>query len=303
MSDPFRVPPPPKPNEMRPGDDLNDTIGSMKREIDALQVTVMTQKRFWYKDPATVISFLALAFSFGTTYVSYHRADLQDVQSERQELRGLLQRLAALPKENLEATKRYQGDPGAINFSSSLLNEENALLSRQAAEIAKKLPSGVVSATEYYAIAVALENSYNLQGAKEFLSLAAEKARNFNDEIAAIRTSANLEFLTGHPETGRVKYQEALGIFSTYPGYDQFTQTLTHVNTESQWAVSEAGLGAMPLANEHLDAADQLAGNLPPSPGASALKLQVAQLRQSIQQKTQAPAIGQTQPMLGLSTK
>ena len=116
-----------------------------------MQVAVTGQRTPWYKNVSTIISFAALAFSFGTTYVSYRRAETQDIQSMRQELRGILQRLAALPKENLDISKRYKEDPAAISLASGFINQENTLLSRQAAEIARKLPKDKVSATEYYA--------------------------------------------------------------------------------------------------------------------------------------------------------
>ncbi|MBT9329832.1 hypothetical protein [Paracidobacterium acidisoli] len=298
MNEYSEVPGEPNPDDVSGRDDLNATIRSMKQEIDALQITVMTQKKVWYRDASTIISFLALAFSFGSTFVSYHRANLQDIQSERQELRGLLQRLAALPKENLEAAKRFAPDQTAINIAGSLINEENALLSRQAAELEEHLPKGTVSATEYYAVAIALQNSYNLEGARKFLKLAADNATDFNDEIGAIRSTANLEFLTGHPEAGRVKYQEALDIFAKYPGYDQYTQTSTNVYTESQWATSEASLHNLPLASQHIESAERLMANLPVTPGSQTLKQQVAQLKQTIMLGTSA--IGQPQSGLAL---
>ncbi len=77
------------------------------------------------------------------------------------------------------------------------------MLARQAAQIIKALPKEVVSATEYYETAIALQNSYNLSGAKQFLQLAIDNATDFNDEIGAIRASAALEFVTGQPQAGR----------------------------------------------------------------------------------------------------
>src|SRR5262249_29566262 len=56
---------------------------------------------------STLIALAAFLFSFGTTIVSYRRANRQDVHNLKTELRGLLQRLAALPKENLEVMQKY----------------------------------------------------------------------------------------------------------------------------------------------------------------------------------------------------
>jgi hypothetical protein len=260
---------------------LDEKVEVMKREVDALQIAVTGQKKPWYRNVSTLIAVLALLFSFGTTYVSYRRTEAQDVQSTRQELRGLLQRLAALPKENLELAKRYKDDPGAVNFAGSLISQEITLLSRQAAELAKKLPKGTVSATEYYAIGVGFQTTYNFKSEKEFLDLSIENAKDFNDEIAALRTSANLEFIGGHPEAGRVEYQKALNIFAKYQGYDTYTINSTDIWTELSWASSEAGIGKGMLADQHVANAEAALANLLPSPGSQMLRSQI------LQEKTQ----------------
>ena len=246
----------------------------------------------WYRNISTVISVSALAFSFGTTFVSYHRTKLQDIQSSRQELRGILQRLSAIPREMLDATKKYAGDPSSITGISQLYNQESTMLSRQAGEIVKRLPQGVVSATEYYAIAVAFQTSYNLAAAKEFLQLATEKANNFNDEIGAIRSGAYLEFLTGQPQSGRVKFQQALNIFAKYPNYDPFTVASTHISTELYWGGSEAMTGQYQLATQHADNAERIVEGLPPSMGTDQLKGQIEQARQQFMRAATPGATG-----------
>ncbi len=243
----------------------------------------------WYRSISTVISVTALAFSFGTTAVSYRRAEMQDVQSSRQELRGILQRLSAIPREMLDATKKYQGDPGAITGMSQLYNQESTVLSRQAGEIVKRLPKNVVSATECYAIAVAFQTSYNLAAAKEFLQMALDKANNFNDEIGAVRSSGFLEFLTGQPQAGRVRYQQALNIFAKYPNYDPYTVASTNISTELFWGGSEAAAGNFDLAMQHADNAQKIVDGLPPSPGSDNLRGQIEQSRQQFMRAVPAP--------------
>jgi hypothetical protein len=200
----------------------------------------------------------------------------------RQDLRGLLQRLAALPKENLDLSRRYLGDQQARDWASSLITQESTLLSRQAAEIARALPKGTVSATEYNAIASALQASYNFKGAKEFYDLSLENAKDFDDEIAALRAGANLEFVAGHPESGRVEYQKALGIFSKYQGYDSYTINSTGVGTELSWAFSEASIGKTDLADQHMSNADSYLRNILPGPNYQMLAASIAQGRTSM---------------------
>jgi len=261
-------------------EDLVERVETMKREIDALQIAFLSQKKKpWYKEIPVIVSVAALLFSFGTTFVSYRRTEVQDVQNLRQELRGLLQRLAALPKENLEATKQYAGDPAAINIISSYLNQENEILARQSAEITRRLPKDTVTSTEYYAIGVAMGNSYDLQNEKAFLKLSEDTAKDFNTEVAAERSLGNVDFIMGQAGEGRVEYQKALNIFSKYPGYDPFTMAGSNILTELAWATSEAALGARPEASQHIESAQRLADSLPPSQGADMLKAQVGQSR------------------------
>jgi hypothetical protein len=261
------------------------SLRTLKQEVDALQIAFEKQDRPWYRDVSTIIAVLALVFSFGTTWVSSRKADAQDVENQRIELRGLLQRLAMLPKENLDAMQKYRADPGALGTVAGYINQENAFLSAQAAEIARRLPPGKISAVEYYAIALALGNSYNLDGEKKFLSLCIQNASDFNTEIAAVRTNAILLFLTGHPDAGRVEYQKALAIFdkNEYAGYDEFTKISTHVRTQLSWAYSEYSIrGGRATAEGHIKGADGLVETLQPGPGREQLLAEIQQTKQQV---------------------
>lgn len=263
-------------------EDLEQRVELMKREIDALQVTVTERSKPWYQNLSVLISILALLFSFGTTLVSYHRSNIQDIQNARAELRGLLQRLAALPKENVEAGVKYASDPASRNLVGGFINQENTLLARNAAELAKKLSPKSVSATEYYAIAVALQSGYDLNGADQFLNYAINAEPNFNIEISCLRAMANLKFIEGQPQAGRVQYQKALDIFSKYPQYDPYTRASTNVLTELSWAYSEAASSEFAFATQHVDGAEKILAPLPKSPGVNGLQSQVSQARQLI---------------------
>src|SRR3982750_4385024 len=92
---------------------LEERVETMKREIDALQIAAAEKSKPWYGNVSTLLSVIALVFSLGTTLVSYHRANLQGVHDARQELRGMLQRLSALPKENVEIGVKYANDQSA----------------------------------------------------------------------------------------------------------------------------------------------------------------------------------------------
>jgi len=190
----------------------------------------------------------------------------------------MLQRLAVLSRENIKLSKKYADDPTAAMALGSLNNQENALLIRQAAELARKLrPKHLVSGPEYYSVGVALQNAYDLSGAAEFLRYAAETSNDFNVEIAADRMIAALQYQRGDPEAGRAAFQKARNIFSKYSGFDPFTQGSTHIWTELAWAGAERNIGAMDLARKHIETCKTIANSMAPSPGATALRAQVAQ--------------------------
>jgi tetratricopeptide (TPR) repeat protein len=263
-------------SEPRPAVDLD----ALKREVDALQIAVMAQRAPWYRSIPTLLSIVALLFSFGTTAVSYVRTQAQDIQNARTELRVLLQRLAALPRENVEIMKKYEDDPASIASMSGFINQENTLLARQAAELAVRIPAEYVSATEYYAIALALQFAYNIDGAKTLFSKAIDASTDLNDRVAALRSRANLLFLSGQPDAGRIDYQRALNVFADFGSFqDPFAKSSIHIYTELSWAFSEANIGLMGEASRHIEKAEGYLATLPPSPGVEQLRSQIDQAR------------------------
>jgi hypothetical protein len=64
---------------------ISDTIANIQQSISVinkeLAATSAKADRPWYHDPSLIIALLALLFSFGTTAVSYIRANQQDIQA------------------------------------------------------------------------------------------------------------------------------------------------------------------------------------------------------------------------------
>src|SRR5262249_53774179 len=149
-------------------------------------------------------------------------------------------------------------DPASMNLVGGFINQENSLLARNAAELAKKLSPKSVFATEYYAVALALQGVYDLSGADEFCNYAMDAAPDFNTEISCLRTMAGLKFIEGKSKEGRGVYQKALDIFSKYPRYDPYTQASTNVWTELSWAYSEASSNEFSSAIQHVDDAEKI---------------------------------------------
>lgn len=247
-------------------DDLKDELTSLRRRVDRIAEDVQATKLPWYKNVATLLSAAALVFSLGSTVVSGWHTQEQDTHNLRTELRGLLQRLAALPKEAIEDTDKYKDNPGALVALGRLKNEENVILARQADEILNRLPKDQVSATDYIAVATALANSSMFDAALVDLKRALVVASPvLNDELGALRNLAMLEMTLGKAGDARTHYQQAADIFGRdpYRGYDQVTKLMANADTEITWADTEMSGGNADLFQQHLNKAEQFANSLP----------------------------------------
>lgn len=264
--------------------ELNDQITVMKSEIDALQIQLMHEKTPWYKSPSIMISALALLFSFGTTMVSYHKSAEEDVRSARTELRSILQRLSALPRDNFELLKNYQNAPelGALTGS---INQENSLLARQASEILDRIPEAA-SASEYYSVAYALMAASDLEKVPRYLGQALAIVSNPNIEVLVLKNFGAYYFNTGQLLNGRKKFEEALSIWVKYPQLPEYYRNVTNIFTEMAWSEQEANINNYIAANDHIYKANQIAQSLPPGPTTSQLQKQVQQLMALIRQNT-----------------
>ncbi len=258
----------------------------LKTKIDALEGAFQNTNNPWIKNISIWISICALLFSFGTTIISYKRAESLNNQALKAELREVLQRLSQLPTENFEKSKKYKGDETAIAFMASQYNQEAILLAKQSLSIVKKIPSELVTSIEYSSVALALQNAFLLDKAMYYLELAKGKAEGVNDEVGSLRGLANLNFISGQPELGRNQYTKALAVFSKYQGYNDYTIKSTHIWTYQTWAYAEAGIGRLDLANQKLKEAKLLISTLMRSPGRLQLEAQIDQIWKEINSKS-----------------
>lgn len=267
--------------------DIEQKLNLLKNEVDALQIVVSERSKPWYLNVPTIISLIALLFSFGTTVVSYKRTIDQDISNSRAELRQVLQRLVELPKEAAISQTTYRANPQLQFAISGLINQENSFLVAQTDGIIRRIPEGAISAGEYYSIALAYQYSYQLNKAKEYFNTAyrlAMQSSDFNTELAALRAGAGLSFATGEISSGRQSFEKSLEIFVRYPYYDNFTKNTTNVYTLISWATSELSFGDQRAAESQLNSAEQLLENLPPSPLTDQFRSQAASVRTAISQ-------------------
>lgn len=252
---------------------LKGTVDVIKKEVDALQIASAREHKPFYMNVPVVVSILALLFSFGTTLVSYRKANLEDIHNSRKELRDILQRLAELPRENFLAQQQFS-DVRKAAFVSGVINQENSLLAKQAAEVAARIPAHI-SSPEYMAIAVALENSLEREGMLKHLRRAIDTADNANDETTALRMHGAFYFKNGDAERGRAILQQALDIFEKYPENDEITRKATRLQTHLFWASLAFGHGFNTESTEHLKFAEQILKELPPGPGKEQFSTQI----------------------------
>lgn len=258
--------------------DMSVRIETMKQEIDTLQIMLKNTVRPVYRDAAAIISILALIFSFGTTFVSYDKAQLQEIQQAKSDLRVLLQRLASLPKDNLELINKYQHDANTAQYLSGYINQENSLLAKQAADIAERIPAHI-SSTEHFAIHAALRFASLDQLAVKFLEKAVATADNANDAVAGLRAYGTHLISVGQLTAGREQYRQAEAIFTVYGGHADYYQKTTHILTYLNWHGAEAGVGMWEEAERLLGLARDIHVQLPPGQFTDQVGKQIEQVQ------------------------
>jgi tetratricopeptide (TPR) repeat protein len=232
-------------------DILEGRVDAIKREVDGLQVHLMEKTAPWYKQVPLVVSLLvsvlALGFSFWSNNKSEERLDRQDRHAARAELRGLIQRLQALPKENFNASRTYSNDPDARNAFLSLSVTETLVLAQQAVELIEEL-GGEVSGTEYYATSFAFGSTGQWAEAERLVEEGLELAKDAETKSALLHQAAQARFAAGDPEGGRARYQQALELSYT----NEALGASRHAYTEHLWANTELGIGECREAWRHV---------------------------------------------------
>jgi tetratricopeptide (TPR) repeat protein len=239
-------------------------LDAMKQEIDALQVEVMKSRGPWYKQVPVVtplvIAGLALIFSMATTFIAERRVAREEEHSNRVELRELIQRLIALPKENFELTQKYRDNPSAAGLLSSLINTESLVLGAQAADLISKLP-GDLTLTEYFAVAYSLSQSGQSETSQQILAQGLEAAKANPDQdlpglLALLRQEGSTLFSTERASEGRGFYRQALSVVNQSSSSSQYVANVNGY-TEYVWANAELSIGECDEARQHVAAAQR----------------------------------------------
>ena len=219
------------------------------REIDELQARQEERTRPWYRQASIVVAIAALLVSLVSGGVGAilqsaaesrarradERAIAQQQQQDRSDLRTILQRLAALPRENATLYQQFGQSAAALSVN---VTSETSLLVGQANTIVDRIPN-LVSAAEYNALGTAtlLLPGTQRQATMHF-EQAAGRADNLNDQLTAVRSLAILGFTSGSLDEGRGHFNEALQLINKakpLPFWDAYITT----ETRMQWARQE----------------------------------------------------------------
>ena len=151
---------------------LDGRIEAIEQRIAALDADRETKQRWYRQLPVVVplaVSVVALILSLTTTYLGESRIARQEKHDARVELRGLIQRLGALPREDIELREQYANDQQTGASIRDAVATENVVLIDQAASLMESDIAEEISGGEYYAVAVALFNAGLLADSEPFL--------------------------------------------------------------------------------------------------------------------------------------
>jgi len=234
----------------------------------------MLADKVWYQDGATVVAAVALGVSLVSSLISMWHTEVKDKQDAHLDLRTVLQRLLALPKESIDLRDKYKGssDLDTINLA---LNLEMTFLASQGALLARKLGEKLVTVPEYLTLARAQCDVFNYTAQSEFIEHALNLANTANDLIAALRDAATFQFARGNYDAGRAKLSQALATFETYKGYDPGTVAVTKAQIRYNWAQLEGAIGNFEGAQQQLTEAMDMLAQAPVTPYGDMLKQQI----------------------------
>ena len=263
--------------------EIEEQLKIVKAEVDALQIQAAKKSGPWYSKPANILSVFALLFSFGTTMFSFYKGYQADIVSNRSEVRELVQRITRLPIENFELMQKYKSNAQGQALGA-MISQEQLLLANQAAEKINKYPNSFNS-TEYFAVAGALANVNSPTLVPLFLQRAMDLSTTANDFIVASRSYGHFLFTQSKIDEGRSYYSKALSdVWAKYHDVNHFNRLALNIQTTLNLANSEAMVGNGSAAARAISSAQSYIEELPESSAKNYWKLQIAQVKNWIEQ-------------------
>lgn len=256
-------------NETEGFDGLRHKVDGIKKEVDALQVHVMRERKPWYKQIPIIVSVLALLFSFGTTGVSLYRTWQKDLFDYHSELRSLIQRLGALPRERIELLTQFENRKVVAARLTKHLSNEHTILAEQAAELVDRIPD-LVSSSESLAVAVAFLGAQQPEDAVRFYLLAGRRAKTPGESVNAYAPLGGW-IIVSDPKRGREYFSQGKQhLEKRFSSYHPYALTVAKLRLSRAWADAEARIGDCDQARALLEDANKQRAKLPSSPASNA---------------------------------
>jgi hypothetical protein len=235
--------------------DLEDQLGKLKDEVDALQIKVLEARTPWHRNVSVLVSIVAVLFSSGATLFSYQQAGEQAAHDLRTELRGIILRLSALPKENAALYAKYSDNPSVAQQLGGSITEETLVLAKQGAELIDRIGHDA-TATEFYSVAYAFSRAGLTQQSIELLREGLTRTQDAVERVTLLRSYGYQLFAAGDPKGGRQQYVSALKVYKTFPEKNKVTVANSQAFTHLYWAQVELGANQCSRARNHIDLAE-----------------------------------------------
>jgi len=261
---------------------LRKEISFLEQEIRDVRGKFESRNKPWYLETSTILSALALLFSFGTTFVSYYKAAQEEVLSAKTQLGDLIAEIANLPQENTEILLKYQNDPNTMALLNSQINAKNLSLGSQADSIIDRIESSIfgrgrVQDIEYYTVGNAMIGSYQFKKAKDLIVKSLEHSRSGTQATTALRSLSAIELAFGNISSARKYLEEALLVFNDrrFSEESDLTKATTNTVTLIQWAGFELQQGNCKRHSELIDNAKVMMSKVPQSSVAQQMNSQI----------------------------
>jgi tetratricopeptide (TPR) repeat protein len=234
----------------------------LKHRLTALENSA--GEKPWYRSLAALFTALGAVVSVAGSLFSLYNARQNELQQHHAELRDIVQKLGRLPRENFELMQKFAANQQASNAIAGLINFENQLLTRRAADLIGRIPA-MVSPGERIYIANAMLNASRFQEARREFEIAARDGRDAEDVVTAYRSLAQIGYVTGDVAMGRENFRLAREAIKTRvaAGYNVTHGQFLDAGTEIRWAQLEASVNNCAGFQEHIRAAEQLNNALP----------------------------------------
>lgn len=235
-----------------------EPIELLRRRVDSLELVSKEKQKPWYRQPATILSVIALVASLGATVFTQVTSSQETIRSKKEELRKLLIGLVEIRQEYMKSA------PSPMSGGSQLLKAKQGVYLQAAERLASEIP-GTVSSYEYVLLATEEASDGNYARAENYLFKGADVGATPLQRAQALRILAIGYFFPGplnNVEKGRAAFAKAIdSLKAESDPYVIQGRCLTY----EAWAGMEVLGSSATNAREKTDIARKCYNDLPPN--------------------------------------